>query len=149
MSAKKTFISGSDVIEIASRPDGPGGDAVEARQHRFIVDQWDRLAAAAYEGFKRFGVGAVVLEEEPRRGSAVEHPFAVYDVWYATSFSAWMRRRLQEDQAGWAEAQFETYDPGEAGVFMFLRKGKAARTYLVEATLTPPEAFKRAKALLN
>lgn len=149
MSIKKTFISGSDVIEIASRPGGLGGDAVEAGQHQFIVDQWDRLAAAAYEGFRRFGVGAVVLEEDAGRASKVEHPFAVYNVWYATSFSAWMRRRLKDDQAGWTEAQFETYDPREAGVFMFLREGEAARTYIVEATLTPPEAFERVKALLN
>ena len=149
MSSKKTFINGSDVIEIASHPNGPSGDGVETDQHRFIVDQWDRLAAAAYEGYQRFGVGAVVLEEEAERESKVEHPFAVYNVWYATSFSSWMQSRLQNDKTGWAEAQFETYDPSKAGVFMFLRADAAARTYLVEASLTPPEAFERAKALLN
>ena len=149
MPLKKTFISGSDVIEIASCPDGPRGDAVEEGQHRFIVDQWDRLGAAAYEGFRRFGVGAVVLQEDAERESPVEHPFAVYNVWYATSGSAWMRDRLKSDRAAWAEAQFETYDPREAGVLMFLREGEAARTYLVVATPTPPEAFERMRALLN
>ena len=149
MPPKKTFINGSDVIEIVSRPNGPGGDAVETDQHKFIVEQWDRLAAAAYEGFQRFGVGAVVLEEEAERESKVEHPFAVYNVWYATSFSSWMRSRLEDDKTGWAEAQFETYDPRRAGVFMFLSEDEPARTYLASATLTPPEAFERAKALLN
>ena len=142
------YVDGDNEVEIHAPP-GARGNAAEAEQHRFIVDHWISLAAAAYVGFRRFGVGVVVVQRRPTADDAPPPAFGTHEVSFATPLSPWMRQDHLRTVAPWLEAQLETYDPRLACVLVFLDEGTPPHAYRAEATLPPPEAFERARALLN
>lgn len=144
---KTTYTDGPELIEITVLPGAPPSDAVEARHHDFIAENWPSLSAASYDGFQRFGVGAVVVQGDPVQPTAV--PFQPREIFYATSFGAWVRQQFNEAPSEALEEAFETYDPRDAGLFIFLEDGAPPRAYSVESTLKPPQALARVRALLN
>ena len=144
-----TYVEGSDVIEISMPETAQPSNALEAEQHRTIVENWESFAAAAYEGFRRFGAGAIVVEEDKINQAGVRHPFLTHVIWYATSVAAWAQQGILKGVSGWIEEQIERYDPRGACMFVFLREDEEPRVYLVESTLTPAQALTRIKALMN
>jgi len=144
-----TYVEGSEVIEISMPETVQPSAAVEAEQHRTIVENWESFAAAAYEGYRRFGAGAVVVEEDKVNHSGVRHPFLTHVIWYATSVAAWAEQGLLKGSSEWIEEQMACYDPRAACMFVFLREDAEPRVYFVESTLTPSQALTRIKALLN
>lgn len=144
-----TYTIGPTFIEITALPGLGREDAIEEAQHQFITDNWASLGAAAYEGFRRFGIGAVIIHETPPASRTVPHPFVTYQVSYAASFGAWMRTTFADDASKVLGEAFETYDPRESGVFVFVRGEEPPRAYHIESTLRPPQALERARALLN
>jgi hypothetical protein len=146
---KSTYVEGSDIIEISAPETTHPPGTLEAEQHRTIVENWESFAAAAYEGFRRFGLGAIVVEEDKINQASVRHPFLTHVIWYATSVAAWAQQGLLRGVSTWVEEQMERYDPHDACMFVFLRENEEPRIYLVESTLTPAQALSRVKALLN
>lgn len=144
-----TYVEGSDIIEISMPETVESSNGMEAEQHRTIVDNWESFAAAAYEGYRRFGAGAVVVEEEKVNQASVRHPFLTHVIWYATSVAAWAEQGILRGASGWIEEQMERYDPTLSCMFVFLREDEEPRVYLVESTLTPSKALSRIKALMN
>lgn len=144
-----TYTKGPTFIEITALPGLGSEDAVEDAQHRFITDNWASLGAAAYEGFRRFGIGAVIIHEAPPSADVVPHPFVTHQVSYAASFGAWMRTTFEDDASEVLDEEFESYDPRESGLFVFVRDEEPPRVYRVESTLRPQQALERARAILN
>jgi hypothetical protein len=148
-SQTRTYREGSEIIEITSPGDPYHLDEREIVQHRCIVENWESFAAAAYEGFRRFGIGAVIVEEDALSENQVRHPFLRHKIWYATSFEAWVKQGYEVGAGSWLEEQIQAYDPQSACMFIFLREDGHPRIYLVESTLKPAAALSRIKAFLN
>lgn len=145
---KTIFSDADDTLTIAAAGEQPA-DAVEDAHHAYLVTRWASLAAAAYEGFQRFGIGAVVIEAPRETGISVPNPFLAASLHFAPAFGAWLRSQPDSAARRWVEREAQTYDVRTSGLFLFLQPGAPPRAYTVEGTLTPPEAFARVKALLN
>lgn len=143
------FTSESDLVEIAMPPAPAAGDYIENEHHQFISDHWQGLAAAAYEGFKQFGIGVVIVEEPAAPSEAVDNPLTAHQVRYATGEGPWMHQTFAETTLQWIEWQLQTYSPSESGLFIFLRADTRPRIYRAGSSLTPPEALRQVRAKLN
>ena len=124
-------------------------DDVERAHHQFIVDHWASLAAASFQGFKAYGAGAIIVKERTDDTADADHPFPTYQVWFATHLNDWLTATLDTAVAQWLDDQFQTYDPNEAGLYVFFDEALGARPYLVEGTPSPPAAFKASRAAFN
>ncbi len=146
---KSTYIEDDGVMEILMPPASSASDPVEDEQHQFIRRNWESFAAAAYEGFRRYGVGALVVSENPQGERRVPHPFAAHSVWYATTLEGWTDLGRSEEAVLWWREQTEAYDPREACLFVFLREGEPPRLYRVQGSVRPVEALTRMRSMLN
>ncbi|ARA92924.1 hypothetical protein AWN76_006940 [Rhodothermaceae bacterium RA] len=146
-----TYTRGATCIEITALPGLGREDAVEAAHHRFITTHWPSLGAAAYEGFRHFGIGAVIVHEADAAGTStgVGRAFVRHQLSYAAGVGTWMRTAFGDAASEALAEELEAYDPREAGLFVFVRADEPPRVYRVESTLRPPQALERARALLN
>lgn len=140
-----TYPSDTGLVEITSPMEGEA----DAERHAFIVENWMRLAAAAYVGFQRHGIGVVVVEEQAERTASAKHPFRAHTLRYALAEGAWMRRRRSSPALTWLEEQLQTYDPQEAALLFFSDEKKTSHIYRAEGTPGPPQALKEVRAPLN
>jgi hypothetical protein len=124
-------------------------DDIERAHHQFIVDHWPSLAAASFQGFKTYGAGAIIVKKRGDDTADADHPFPTYQVWFATHLNDWLTAALDTAVAQWLDDQFQTYDPNEAGLYVFFDEALGARPYLVEGTPAPPAAFKASRAAFN
>lgn len=133
-------------ITAAGRP--PRRVRARAAEHRrFLAEHWAELSAAAFEGYRRHGAGAVVLwrEDGPRRFRP--RPFEPERLWYTTQIHA-IPGTTDDDFDGWEARQLETYDPQAEGLVVFVEGGGLAG-YRVAGDPPPPEALRRSRARLN
>lgn len=143
-----TYPADSGLVAITTPTEARAGDEREAQHHAFIVMHWKKLAAAAYTGFRRHGIGVVVIE--PRANtSGVDHPFAGHRLSYATGLGLWTQTPPHSAAQKWLAEQFQTYEPLETGLFLFRHSDILPRPYRVEGILTPPEAMRQTRAPLN
>lgn len=135
-------------LDVTSAPGAPA-DADESAHQDFLAEGWPSLAAASFEGWQRFGVGAVVVEADVAE-IGVGHPFLAPRLLYATSFGPWLARALKaEPLRAWLDAEAEHYDPRATALFLFVRDGHPPRAYRAQSTLAPAAALRRVRALLN
>ena len=149
MESRKTYTEGPKAITIAS----PYGSAVpyvsEEEQHRLIVENWESFAAAGFDGFRQFGAGVIVVEENALDPTPEIHPFGRHKIWYATGFDAWLKEGRLVEEIKRLEEQMRQYDPAHVCLFLFLSEEEVAQIYVVESTLNPSTALARIKAMLN
>jgi hypothetical protein len=157
----KTYASETGLVEITtpvSSEEPPSPE--EQAHHQFIASNWTKLAAAAYAGFQRHGIGVVVIEKRtggPAR-PVLEDAFETHDLAYATGMGMWTQRPPHSTAPGWLDEQFQTYEPLEAGLFLFRPAGDGIdeapsatppRPYHAAGTPPPPEALKQSRAPFN
>lgn len=118
-----------------------------AEHQRFVADHWAELSAAAFEGYRRHGAGAVVLwrGETPRRFRP--RPFEPERLWYTTQVHT-IPGTTEADFDGWEARQLETYDPHTEGLVLFV-EGGGLSGYRVSGIPTPPEALRQSRVRLN
>ena len=119
-----------------------------AGDHRqFLADHWAELSAAAFEGYRRHGAGAVVLwrDAAPRRFRP--RPFEPERLWYTTQVHA-IPGASRDDFDGWEARQLESYDPRSEGLVVFV-EGQALAGYRVAGDPAPPDALRQSKARMN
>lgn len=123
-------------------------DRTRAEAHRqFLADHWAELSAAAFEGYRRHGAGAVVLwrGEGPRRFRP--RPFEPERLWYTTQIHA-IPGTTDADFDGWEAHQLETYDPRADALVVFV-EGDRVAGYRVAGDTAPPEALRLSQTRLN
>jgi hypothetical protein len=113
-----------------------------------IVGHWQDIAAASYLGFKRYGIGAVIVQERDSRADEVEHDFEAHSLSYAPANSSWVVERSNGSAGRWLDDQFQTYDPNDTALILFADNG-TLYAYAVEGTPSPPYAFKITRAQYN
>ena len=124
------------------------GASRRAEAHReFLADHWAELSAAAFEGYRRHGAGAVVLwrDAAPRRFRP--RPFEPERLWYTTQIHA-IPGTSSDDFDGWEARQLEAYDPQSEGLVVFV-EGGALAGYRVAGDPAPPDALRQSKARMN
>lgn len=130
---------------------GPGADPAEEKHHQFIVDHWADLAAAGFLGFKRFGIGTVVIRARDSKAD-VDHDFQAHTISYVPTGSSWMHKHEAEAPTEWLEDQLQSYDPNASAIVLFANgtaRDEAMRAYTVEGTPPPPRAFALSRAQYN
>lgn len=143
-----TLATPQGLLEIAQAADRSRRQRARAGEHHgFLADHWPELAAAAYEGYRRHGAGAVVLwrEEAPRR--LLRRPFEPERLWYTTQIHA-LPGTTEADFDGWEALQLELYDPQGEALVVFVEGGRP-QGYRVAGAPAPPEARGRAGIALN
>lgn len=115
--------------------------------HRFLLDHWAELAAAAFEGYRRHGAGAVVLWREAAARRFRPRPFQPERLWYTTQIHA-IPGTTDADFDGWEARQLETYDPRAEGLVVFV-EGDGLSGYRVAGDPAPPDALRQSAARLN
>ena len=123
-------------------------DAAAEDQHDFLVNHWTELAAAAYQGFRKVGLGVIVIADEDR-GDVEDRPFSTMRVRFAPHGNPWLIHALPKDLHGWLEDQFQSYDTDTSALFVFTGPGDQVRGYCAEGSPPPPDAYKQARAHLN
>lgn len=130
----------------------PASRSRRARQRReahvqFVAGHWPSLAAAAYEGYRRHGAGAVVLLREAGAPRFRPRPFAPERLFYTTQIHA-LPGATEADFDGWEARQLESYDPA-AEALVVIVEGRDLAGYHVAGPPSPPEALRQARAALN
>ena len=114
---------------------------------RFIAGHWPSLAAAAFEGYRRHGAGAVVLWRETTAGRFRARPFEPERLFYTTQIHA-LPGTTEADFDGWEARQLETYDP-QAAALVVIVEGQDLVGYHASGPPSPPEALRGSQASLN
>ncbi len=136
------------LVTITSSRPASGRARSRAESHRaFLVDHWPELSAAAYEGYRRHGAGAVVLwrSERPRRFRP--RPFEPERLFYTTQIHS-LPGTTEADFDGWEARQLEAYDP-EAEGLVVLVEGDGVAGYRVAGQPPPPVALRASRAREN
>ena len=120
----------------------------ERSHHKLIVAHWTDVAAAAYLGFKRYGIGAVIVQERDSRAEGVQHDFEAHSLSYAPANSGWIVERSDTPAGKWLDDRFQSYDPNDTALILF-PEGGTLHAYAVDGTPSPPHAFKLARAQYN
>ena len=136
------------LVTITSGPAPSRRARSRAEAHRdFLAGHWAELSAAAYEGYRRHGAGAVVLwrGERPRR--LWPRPFEPERLFYTTQIHA-LPGTTEADFDGWEARQLETYDPDAEGLVVFVEGGGVVG-YRVAGQPAPPEALRASRVRQN
>ncbi|MEL6770136.1 MAG: hypothetical protein AAFP18_03645 [Bacteroidota bacterium] len=150
--ARTTTLASQDgVLTIAMKPQVERSvRRVEGLHQQFIADHWPSLAAAAFDGWKRHGAGAVVLIGSAKSSFfGRSEPFVAETIWYTTQVHN-VPGAPEEWFSGWEADQLETYDPDTESLLIFVDVESDLRCgYRVEGMLAPPEAHVHARARFN
>ena len=136
-------------IVTITEPERPSrrGRAHAEGHRQFLAAHWAELSAAAFEGYRRHGAGAVVLwrDAAPRRFRP--RPFRPERLWYTTQIHA-IPGTSSADFDGWEAHQLETYDPRADALVVFV-EGDRVAGYRVAGDPPPPEALRLSQTRLN
>lgn len=135
-------------VAITSSSGRPRRVRRRAEAHRrFIAGHWPSLAAAAYEGYRRHGAGAVVLWRDVRASRFSATPFEPEGLFYTTQIHA-LPGTTEADFDGWEARQLETYDPAAAALVVIV-EGRDLAGYHASGATAPPVALQASQASLN
>lgn len=140
----QTLATADGLVEITASPDRSRRRRDRAAEHvAFVAGHWASLKAAAWEGYRRHGAGAVVLwrSEPPRR--VFRRPFEPERLWYATQIHA-LPGSIEADFSGWEAQRLEDYDPNTEALVVFVEGGRP-QGYVVRGTVLPAEARRRSR----
>ena len=121
---------------------GPEPSAADAFRD-LIADRWLGLSAAAYQGYRRHGAGAIGLLADPDGSGSIRADRPVYVTQVHTLPGA-----TRADFDGWSARQLETYDP-RAEALVVVARPDGITGYLVRGSVPPPQALRSASAPLN
>lgn len=147
MSHRSSIVTTAGLVEITGDP-ALARDRARDGHDAFLADHWPDLSAAAWDGFLRYGAGAVVLWRERAPGWGRARPFVPERLWYATQAHTLPGADAERDFDGWPAQLIERYDPRREAVVVIL-EGACRRGYAVAGDVAPVEAHRRAQARLN
>ena len=137
-------------VTIKAPTDMPEGDRLKSNHHDFLVDHWMDVAAASFYGFKRYGIGAVVVAEGDPADAPIDHPFGSRTLLYSRDQGAWLQERtadgLPED---WLDERMQTYDPNAEAVVIMHDGDGSVRVYAVEGDPKPETCFELVRGRNN
>jgi hypothetical protein len=137
-------------VTIKAPDDLPEGDARESDHHDFLVDHWMDVAAASFYGFKRYGIGAVVVAEGDPAEAPIDHPFGSRKLLYSRDQGAWLQERTADGlPEQWLDERMQTYDPNAEAVVIMHDGDGSVRVYAVEGDPNPETCFELVRGRNN
>jgi len=137
-------------ITVEMPDNGLAGDRKEEEHHDFLVDHWMDVAAASYYGFKRYGIGVVVIAEGDPMESHVDHPFDARKMLYrADRAGGWSKADADDVVSEWAKGKMQTYDPNGNAIVVMADDDGSVRSYLVTGDPNPETCFELVRARNN
>jgi hypothetical protein len=137
-------------ITIKAPQDAPEGDRKESEHHDLLVDHWMDVAAASYFGFKKYGIGAVIVSEGDPASAPIAHPFGSRRLLYAPADGPWLDEQTDEGlPQDWLDARMQSYDPNAEAVVILVDDDGSLRAYTVEGDPAPETCFELVRSRNN
>jgi len=147
---RTTLIDASGhMVTVRAPEDQPTNDPREDDHHDFLTEHWMDVAAASYLGFKRHGIGTVVVTQRDPAAGAVHASVGMHNLMYSPAEGGWLNQQEERLPADWLDARFQSYNPNEAAIVVMVDEDGSLRTYAVDGTPAPPRAFELVNARQN
>lgn len=147
---RTTLIDANGHLVTVMWPDGqPTNDPKEDAHHDFLAENWMDVAAASYLGFKRHGIGTVVITERDPVDSPVHESIGTHNLLYSPAEGGWLTQQAERLPIEWLDTRFQSYDPNESAVVVMADGDGSLRVYAVEGTPAPPRAYELVRARQN
>jgi hypothetical protein len=145
-----TLIDENGHFVTVKAPDGQlANDPKEDTHHDFLTDHWMDVAAASYLGFKRHGIGSVVVTERDQASGRLDDKLTTHNLMYSPADGGWMKRQEERLPAQWLDTRFQSYDPNESAIIIMADGDGSLRVYAADGTPAPPRAFELVQARSN
>ncbi len=137
------------LISVKAPDDQPTNDPKEDRHHDFLTEHWMDVAAASYLGFKRHGIGTVIITERDQASGRLGDVIKTHNLMYSPADGGWLKQQEERLPIQWIDTRFQSYDPNESAVVVVADEDGSLRVYAVEGTPAPPRAYELVEARSN
>ena len=137
------------LITIKAPDDQPANDPKEDTHHDFLTDHWMDVAAASYLGFKRHGIGTVVVTERDPATGRLDDVIKTHNLMYSPADGGWLKQQEDRLPGPWLDTRFQSYDPNESAIVILVDGDGSIRVYELEGTPSPPRAYDVVEARKN
>lgn|SRR6056297_2318217 len=137
------------MVTVKTPEDQPANDPKEDDHHDFLTDHWMDVAAASYLGFKRHGIGTVVVTPRDPAEGRVQDTVGMHNLMYSPASGGWLKQQADRLPADWLDTRFQSYDPNEAAIVVMADGDGSVRAYAVNGTPAPPRSYELVNARQN
>lgn len=137
------------LVTVKAPNDQLGDDRKEETHHNFLTDRWMDVAAAAYLGFTRHGIGTVVVAERDPAVGRVDDLVSTHNLLYSPADGDWLKQQEDRLPDQWLDTRFQSYDPNESALVVMADGDGTLRGYAVDGTPRPPRAYEVVRARQN
>ena len=137
------------MVTVKAPDDQPANDPKEDDHHDFLTDHWMDVAAASYLGFKRHGIGTVVVTKRDPAAGRVHESVGMHNLMYSPANGGWLKQQDERLSTDWLDTRFQSYNPNEAAIVVMADEDGSFRAYAVNGSPAPPRAFELVNARQN
>jgi hypothetical protein len=139
------------LVTVKAPEEQPTNDPKTDTHHDFLTDHWMDVAAASYLGFKRHGIGAVVVTQRDPAASPIHEHIGTHKLLYSPDGvrSGWLTHNEDRLPADWLDTRFQSYDPNESAIVVMADEDGSLRVYAVDGTPAPPRSYELVQARQN
>lgn len=137
------------LVTVKAPDDQPANDPKEDDHHDFLTDHWMDVAAASYLGFKRHGLGTVVVTERDPAASPIHESIGTRKLLYSPADGEWLKEQEERLPADWLDTRFQSYDPRESAIVVMADRDGSFRVYAVDGTPAPPRSYELVQTRQN
>lgn len=137
------------MVTVKAPDEQPTNDPKEDTHHDFLTEHWMDVAAASYLGFKRHGIGTVVVSERDPATGRLDDVLKTHNLMYSPADGGWLNQQEERLPSQWLDTRFQSYDPNETAIVVLADGDGSLRTYTVQGTPAPPRAFELVQARSN
>mgnify|MGYP006919944302 FL=1 len=137
------------LVTVKAPDEQPTNDPKEDAHHDFLTDHWMDVAAASYLGFKRHGIGTVVVTQRDPASSPIHESIGTHKLLYSAASGGWLKNHEERLPTEWLDTRFQSYNPNESAVVIMSGDDGSLRVYAVEGTPAPPRSYELVQARQN
>lgn len=137
------------LVTVKAPDDQPINDPKEDAHHGFLTDHWMDVAAASYLGFKRHGIGTVVVTQRDPAASPIHESIGTRKLLYSPADGGWLKQQEERLPAEWLDTRFQSYAPNESALVVMADDDGSLRVYAVSGTPAPPRSYELVQARQN
>jgi len=137
------------LVTVKAPDDQPANDPKEDAHHDFLTEHWMDVAAASFLGFKRHGIGTVVVTERDQASGRLDDVIKTHNLMYSPAEGGWLKQQQERLPAQWLDTRFQSYAPNESAIVVMADGDGSLRVYVADGTPAPPRAFELVQARSN
>jgi len=137
------------LVTVKAPEDQPINDPKEDTHHDFLTDHWMDVAAASFLGFKRHGIGTVVVTQRDPAASPIHESIGTHKLLYSPASGGWLKHNEERLPDEWLDTRFQSYNPNESAIVIMADEDGSLRVYAVDGTPAPPRSYELVQARQN